>query len=110
MEFGEEDELLEDIHLGVEAALFRQIPPRAPGHLRVERAVPGNRAGVRPQDVQNDPHRRRLAGAICAKEAEDLARFDLERNAVECVDLTEALGHRVDDQRHDLPAWRNRRR
>ena len=34
--------------------------------------------GGRPDEVQEDPHRRRLAGAVRPEESEDLARLDVE--------------------------------
>ena len=100
VQLGEEDELVEDLHLGVEAPLLRQVAPGLVREIPVRAAAPGNRPGVRPQDVQHDAHGRRLAGAVGAQEAEDLARLDLERDALEGLDLAEALGHRVDDEGH----------
>ena len=45
---GEEDELVEDPHPGIEAALLGQVAERAPGQLGARPAAPGDRARCRP--------------------------------------------------------------
>ena len=45
-----------------------------------------DRARRRPVHAGEDPDERRLAGAIVAEEAEDLARMDIERDVMEDVD------------------------
>ena len=77
--------------------------------LSVPRQV--TRPGVRLQDAERDPHRRRLAGAVRAEEPEHLARRDLEREVVERDDGAEALGQVVDDEGHpaaSIPAATDR--
>ena len=53
-----------------------------------------DRAGSRQQEAEEDRQRRRLAGAIAAEEAEDIARLDLERDAVEGNDAAEPFGQK----------------
>ncbi len=57
----------------VEAALLGQVAERAPREVGRRRAVPADLAVVRAQDPEADPHRRRLARAVGAEEAEDPA-------------------------------------
>ena len=68
------DELVEDVHPRVQAALLGQIAPRPPRQLADRPTVPADLAGVGPDDAEADPHRGRLAGTVGAEEAEDLAR------------------------------------
>ena len=70
------------------------------GSVRVRRALPGDRAGIGAQDVEHDPHARRLAGAVRAEEAEDAAGLHAEAGVVEGDDVTEALRDGVDDEGH----------
>ena len=100
VEAGEEDELVEDLHPRVEAALLGEVPERAAGQLGRGPALPGHRPGVGAEDVEGDPHRRRLAGPVGAEEAEDLARVDGEADPVEGPDLPERLLEVGDDEAH----------
>ena len=81
----EVDELVEDGHPRVQAALLGQVAPRPARHLADRPAVPADRPVVGDHDPEADPHRRRLARAVGAEEAEDLAAADLEGQAVEGV-------------------------
>ena len=63
-------------------------------------ALPSDLAGVRGDDPEADPHRRRLARSIGAEEAEDLACGDLEGQPVERRGRAESLRHVVDLQAH----------
>src|SRR5205085_1645718 len=59
---------------------------------RVERAPEDlDRAAVRLDDVENRPDQRRLAGAVRADQAEDLALADVQRHGVERHRLLESL-------------------
>src|SRR5699024_3093027 len=64
-------------------------------------AEEADRSRIMGQDAQQDPDRRRLAGAVGAEEAVDLAAGDLEIEPVESADSAIGL--------HDL-AHRDRRR
>ena len=59
----------------------------------------------RPDEIEQDPHRRRLARAVRSEETEDLALGDLEVElddaAMRAVALRQALG--LDDGGHGLP-------
>ena len=96
----EVDELVEDVHPRVEPALLGQVAPRAARHLADRPAVPADRTVVGDDDPEADPHRRRLARAVGAEEAEDLAATDLEGQAVEGRRAAEALGDVVDLEAH----------
>ena len=56
---------------GYSPALLGEVAPRLAGHLGGGNAEPRHRAGIRPQDVEDDPHRRGLAGAVGTEEPED---------------------------------------
>jgi hypothetical protein len=64
--------------------------------------------GVGADHPEGDAHRRRLAGAIGAEEAEDLATGDLEVEPIERDDGPEALADVVDVEGH--LGWAARRR
>ena len=106
----------------VQVELTGQIPDapvdgdRVDGRLDAEDHRP---AGGWPDQVQQDPHRRRLAGAVGAKEAEDLAFGDVEvqfRDApMGAIGLGQSLdlddgGHRVLTARWAASAAGRRRR
>ena len=74
IERGEVDQLLEDRHPRVQATLLREVAPRATRQLGRRGAVPADLALVGVQDAQADAHRRGLARAVGAEEAEDPAR------------------------------------
>ena len=73
VEAGEELELLEDAHPRVQAALLGQVAPGRAREAVALDAAPGDPAGVGLEHAERDPHRRRLAGAVGAEEAEHLA-------------------------------------
>ena len=56
----------------------------------------GNAPLVRPDDVHQDPHERALAGAVGAKQPEDLTWLDVEGDTLERWRLAVALGQAVD--------------
>ena len=82
--------------------LHREADP--PAHLpRLPRDVVaghGRPAGRRPDQRPEHAHRRRLAGAVGAEDAEHLARAHAERDAAHRVGAVRvALGERLDDDR-----------
>ncbi len=91
--------------IGVHRHLGRQIP-YAPARLeRLALTVEpenGRTAAARPQQVQQQPHRRRLAGAVGAEEAEDLAGLHLKRQRLDADDTAVVLREvvRLDGGRH----------
>jgi hypothetical protein len=66
--------------------------------LRVE-AEDRRAAARRPQQIQEHPDRRRLAGAVGAEEAEDLALGDVERQTLDANHRPEILRQRVEMNR-----------
>ncbi len=70
---GEVDELVQDRHPRVQAALLGQVAPGPARQLVRQRAVPANLARVGLEDAEADAHRRRLARPVGAEEAEDPA-------------------------------------
>jgi hypothetical protein len=74
-----EDHVLAAGELAVEADAEREQRAHAPLDL--------DAAGGRRQDAGDRPHERRLAGAVGADHAHDLAVRDLERDALERLDL-----------------------
>ena len=86
----------------VDAGVLRHVADRAPhGVLRAANVVPGHRgrAFVRMGQRHEDAHGRRLARAVRAQQAEDLAFADAEGDAVQRLHLAVALAQRVDDDR-----------
>ena len=75
----EEPQLLSDQHLRIEPSLLRQVAPRSAGKRHVLGTLPGDAAGIGAEDVEHDPHTRRLAGTVRAEEAEDPSRLHAER-------------------------------
>src|SRR5271166_4112192 len=72
-------QLVGDLHLRIEPALFGQIAERV-AYVRVDdRALPAHRAAVRLQDVEHDADRRGLARAVRTEQAEDRALLRAER-------------------------------
>jgi hypothetical protein len=98
MNLGHEAEVVAHLHLGVQRYVLGQVadPPTSFQRLR-EHVVSGHprRAVGRGHVARDDPHRRRLPGAVRSKEAEDLARLDVERDAADrdlfAVAFTEVL-------------------
>ena len=56
------------------------------GNLTEILAIEADRAGAQGQQAHDRLHRRRLAGAVAAEQAEDLARLRLQRQAEEDLD------------------------
>ena len=76
-------ELFQHDHAGVEAALLRHVAEGA-ARLAVDgRAAPAHLAAVQGDHADDGPHGRRLAGAVGAEEAEDLAGRHGERQPVQ---------------------------
>ena len=96
----DEGELIEDAHPGIEAALFGQVAPGIPGQLLGGDSPPGDLPVVGPEDVQDDPHRGRLAGAVRAEEAEDPAGRRLEAHRVEGEGRSKTLRDVGKDEAH----------
>src|SRR4026209_2109309 len=84
-------ELVDDTEARVEPSLLGQIPEGAPREIGRWRAVPAHFPVVRVQDPEADPHRRGLARAIGAEEAEDPTTGHAERELVERDGLPEPL-------------------
>jgi hypothetical protein len=80
---GEVGELLAHAHLRVQAALLGHVPDPPPG-VGVERLpAPAHFARVGGEDAEDDPHRRRLAGAVWAYESEHPALLDIKGKTVQ---------------------------
>ena len=94
------DELVEHVHPRVQAAFFGQVAPRPSRQLAGRPAVPADLAGVGTDDPETDPHGGRLARAVGAQEAEDLALGDLEGETVEGDGRAEALRDVIDLEAH----------
>ena len=77
---------------GYEAAFLGQVAPRRPRQPAMVDPVPGDRAGVGSKHPEGDPHRRGLARAVGAEEAEDVAGRDLQGQVVEGLNAAEPLG------------------
>ena len=85
----------------VSVSMMRHVPvePAVLGQVADARLLPdagrpaehGDRAAVGADDVEDHPHRRRLARAVRAEEPEDLAGPDVEREVGDDVDLAVAL-------------------
>ena len=87
----------------VEAALLGQVSD-AIAVRRLERPSEHlEPAGVGLDDVENGPDERRLAGAVRAEQAEDLAASDLQRYIIERERLAEPLASR---RRRGSAGWR----
>ena len=85
LDLGDELEIFDDAHVGVERRRLRQIAGAAFGLDRlVEDVEPGDDGvAFRGRHVAGqDPHRRRLAGAVRSEEAEDLPALDAKAHVV----------------------------
>jgi len=86
-----------------------------PGAHEVFGGASGDAAAVEADLARRADHpahgtqRRRLAGAVRAEEAEDLAALHLERDAIEGSDAAEALDQSVEDEGHDVSRVAGRR-
>src|SRR5690606_40660719 len=103
LELAEVDELLADLHLAVEPALFGEVPHPAlrlrPDGLPAERDA----AFVRRRDEGDHPDRGRLPGAVGAEDAEDAAGRGGERDVVHGRERAGARGAVGDVDR--VPEW-----
>ena len=95
----DEGQILADRHVRVERRRFRQIAGPALGLDRlvedVEARDDGFALGGR-HEAGEDAHRRRLAGAVRAEEAEDLAALDAEADVVDRRDAAVAFREVLD--------------
>ena len=95
---GQVDQLLADLHAGIQPALLGHVADPA-AHVGVDRAsVPADRTVVGLQHTQDDPHGRRLPRSVRADEAEDLACADVERQIGERTDRAIGLVETVELQ------------
>jgi hypothetical protein len=102
-QIGRELEVLEHRHVAVDGRVLGQVPD-APAHLEgvledVEARDLGA-AGGRREVAGQHLHGRRLAGAVRAQEAEDLALVDLERHVVDGSRGAVVLGEALDLYHH----------
>jgi hypothetical protein len=95
-------ELLVHAHLRVQPSLLGHVAEPPPGTCVHRLALPADLAAIGLEDAQHDPHRRRLAGAVAADEADHLSGFDRERDAVERDGAVEAPRD-VDQLEHGHP-------
>ena len=95
----EEEELVDDLHLPVEAALLGQVADALLELLAHRLAEDADLALVGLRDVHDHPDRRRLAGAVRAEEAERDAVRNLEVELVHRRELAEALHDAVERDR-----------
>ena len=102
----EEHELVEHAHPPVQAALLGHVAPGPSRPVRRLAVEPGDGSLVGAEQAEDDPHRRRLPGAVRAEEAEHLAAFDREGDAVERLNLPEPLLQPLDSKTHARPAPR----
>ena len=93
-------ELVDDDHPRIEAALLGQVAPRRAGKDAAVDSLPRHRSAIGLEDAEDDPHRRRLARAVGAEEAEYLAARNFERESVEGHGRAESLVEMVDEQAH----------
>src|SRR5262249_23280543 len=92
----------------IDRQLARQVadePARLETAVMTVDAEHRRRAARRTQQVENEPDRRRLAGAVGAEEAEDLAALDVERETIHPDHSTEVLGEAIEvkGRGHDRP-------
>src|SRR5581483_1107897 len=90
LDLREKEQQLDDVHLLVEPALFRQISDAI---AEVGDAVsrPVDRAGVGIEDAGDHPDRRRLPRAVAPEETRDRAAVDGEGDAVDGTNFVERL-------------------
>ncbi len=92
---GEELEVLDHLHVVVDAEEVGHVPDHAADLLRpgVDRVAADRRLAPRGvQERGEDPHRRRLAGAVGADEAVDVPLVERQVEPVERVELAVHLG------------------
>jgi len=87
-------------HQRIDRGLLERDADRAPHRVGVRDDVVSRHAGGagrRAQQRREDAHRRRLARAVGAEEAVDLARRDVEVEPVDGADPTLELAHQAPD-------------
>ena len=99
VQLGEVAELAVRAHLRVEATLLGHVAEGALLLAPHRVSLPADLAAVRLEHPQRDTHGRRLAGAIGADEAEQLALFRPKREPVEGHSRAVATAH-VDEFEH----------
>ena len=103
---GDEIEILDDAHVGIERRRFRQVAGAPLGLERlVEDVEPGDNRlafGGR-HEPRQDPHRRRLAGPVGAEKAEDFAALDAEADIVDRGDAAVAFREVLDLNHRESP-------
>ncbi len=95
----DERQVFHDAHVGIERRRFRQIAGAALGFDRLVEHVEAGDDGfaVRGRHVAGqDPHRRRLTGAVGAEKSEDFAALDAEADVVDGGDAAVAFGEVLD--------------
>ena len=104
MELSEKDELVEDVHLFVKAALFRQVADAVEGCALERLAEEGDGAGIGAGDADHHADGGGFAGAVGAEEAEHLAGFDRKGQALDGDLFVVQLADVVEfDDGHGLP-------
>src|ERR1700681_89298 len=103
MQLGEIRQLLQDSHLGIEAALLGHVAEAPPCLERDRRSAPVDLSRIGGERAHHDPHRGGLAGAIGANESEELAGPNIEAQVAQghqvavaprqSVDLERAISH-----------------
>ena len=97
---GEEAQHIDHLHAHVEAALLREVAPRAARQAVVRATLPGDAPRIGAQDVEDDAHAGGLARAIGAEQPKDAPRLDGEAHPVEGAHRPERLADGVDHQAH----------
>ena len=91
MEAGQPDELVQHPHVPVQAALLGHVAPRATVVVVGGTAAPLHDAGVGWEHAEQDPHERRLAGAVRSEQPDHATGRHLEVDVVEHHPLAEPL-------------------
>ena len=93
LDLRQEQELVEDAHLPVQAALLGEVADPIAHRGRVLGAQQLDDSGVGQEDPVDHAQRRGLPRAVAAEQARDRAARDGERQPVHGADLAEGLGH-----------------
>ena len=91
MEFSQEDQLIKDLFLAVEATFFGHVTDAATGVVVKRTPIEEHLARIGAEHAQRDAHRRGFTGAVGTDEAVHLAVADGEVHSVEGLDVAEAL-------------------
>ena len=102
MQTREVHDLVNQRHLRVQPPLLWHVAEPEPSAVADRLPVPRDRPAVGGEDAHHRPHRRRLAGAVAADEADDLALSDGERDTVERDQFAEPLAQAVYRERRTL--------